>query len=100
MAFLATETEPEALIEEYAAEIAWRLGYDGPQARNMALLKALKSLLGNLPTPQVSEEERAASWAAILERGRQYRKEHPYDDYNPPSKVWQEELYGENGLPK
>ena len=103
MAFLPTTTEPEALIEEYAVEVARRLGYKGPQARNQAVLTALNSLLNVLPPPQLTEEERAESkarWDAIVERGRQYRKEHPYDDDNPPSKVWQEELYNEKGLPK
>ena len=31
MAFLPTTTEPEALIEEYAAEVARRLGYQAPR---------------------------------------------------------------------
>ena len=45
MAFSPTTTEPEALIEECAVEVARRLGYKGPQARNQAVLKALQSLL-------------------------------------------------------
>lgn len=103
MAFLPTTTEPEALIEEYAAEVARRLGYKGPQASNQAQLTALRSLLNVLPPPPLTPEERAeadARWEAILERGRKLREKYPYDDDNPPSKVWQEELYGENGLPK
>ena len=103
MAFFPTTTEPEALIEEYASEVARRLGYNGPQARNQAVLKALQTLINVLPPPPLTPEERAASkerWEAIIERGRQYRKEHPYDDDNPPSKVWQEELYNEKGLPR
>ena len=100
MAFLPKATKTEDIIEEYIAEIAERFGYKGPQARNMVLLKALTSLHSNLPPRQISKEERAARLDAILERGRQYREEHPYDDDNPPSKVWQEELYDENGLPK
>ncbi len=103
MAFFPTTTDPEALIEEYAVEVARRLGYQGPQARNQAVLKALQTLINVLPPPQLTPEERAESkarWEEILEHGRQYRKEHPYDDDNPPSKVWREELYDENGLPK
>ena len=103
MAFLPTTTEPEALIEEYAVEVARRLGYKGPQARNQAVLKALRTLIDVLPPAQLTPEERAESkarWEEILEHGRQYREKHPYDDDNPPSKVWQEELYDENGLPK
>ena len=103
MAFFPTTTEPEALIEEYAVEVARRLGYKGPQARNRATLTALQSLLNVLPPAQLTEEERAeakARWETIREHARQYRKEHPYDPANPESRVWQEELYGENGLPK
>ena len=103
MAFFPTTTEPEALIEEYAVEVARRLGYKGPQARNQAVLQALQTLINVLPQSPLTPEERAESkawWDTMLERGRQYRKEHPYDDDNPPSKVWQEELYDEHGLPK
>jgi hypothetical protein len=93
-------TKPEEIIEEYINEIADRFGYKGPQARNMVLLKALTALHSNLPPRQVSEEERAASWAAIREGARKYREEHPYDPANPESRVWQEELYDEKGLPR
>ena len=102
MAFFPTTSEPEALIEEYAVEVARRLGYKGPQARNRAVLKALQTLINVLPPVQLTPEERAESearWAAILERGRQYREEHPYDPAYPESRVWQEELYGADGLP-
>ena len=103
MAFLPTTTEPDALIEEYAVEVARRLGYKGPQARNQAVLTALNSLLNVLPPPQLTEEERAeadARRAAVREFGRKYREKHPYDPANPESRVWQEELYNERGLPK
>ena len=103
MAFLPTTTEPEALIEEYAAEVARRLGYQGPQARNQAQLTALRSLLNVLPAPQPTPEERAEAKARkefVREFGRRYREKHPYDPANPESRVWQEELYNENGLPK
>ena len=103
MAFFPTTTEPEALIEEYAVEVARRLGYQGPQARNQAVLKALQTLIDVLPLPPPTPEERAKSdamWAQIHEHAREYRKSHPYDPDNPESRVWQEELYGGNGLPK
>jgi len=103
MAFFPTTTEPEALIEEYAAEVARRLGYTGPQARNQAVLKALQTLIDVLPPPPLTPEERAksdATWARIHENARKYREKHPYDPENPESRVWQEELYGESGLPK
>ena len=34
--------------------------------------------------------------------GRQWREENPgeYDENNPPSAAWQEELYDGSGLPK
>ena len=103
MVFFPKATEPEALIEEYAAEVARRLGYKGPQARNQAVLKALRTLIDVLPPPPLTEEERAeakARWAAVMEFGRKYREKHPYDPANPESRVWQEELYNERGLPK
>ena len=51
MAFFPTTTEPEALIEEYATEVARRLGYQGPQARNQAVLKALQTCSTYFPRP-------------------------------------------------
>ncbi len=47
-------------------------------------------------TPEEIAEEKA-HW---LEVGRQLRAKYPYDDDHPPSKVWQEELYNDQGLPK
>ena len=103
MAFFPTTTDPEALIEEYAVEVARRLGYQGPQARNQAVLKALQTLINVLPPPQLTPEERAKSdamWAHIFEWGRKYREQNPYDPENPESRVLQDELYDEYGLPK
>ena len=103
MAFFPTTTEPEALIEEYAAEVAKRLDYKGPEARNQAVLKALQSLINILPPPPLTPEERAKSdamWDKIMEHAKEYREKHPYDPANPESRVWQEELYNEQGLPK
>ena len=41
-----------------------------------------------------------AMLAPIVESGKRWREENPYDDANPPSRAWQEELYDERGLPK
>ena len=43
-----------------------------------------------------------AMLAPIVESGKRWREENPYayDDANPPSQAWQEELYDERGLPK
>jgi hypothetical protein len=38
-----------------------------------------------------------AYWSEIAKRNRAL---HPFDDDNPPSRVWQDELYDEQGLPK
>ncbi len=103
MAFLPRATEPKARIEEYATEVARRLGYKGEQARNQAVLKALQTLIDVLPPPPLTAAEQAeaeARRAAVREFGRKYREKHPYDPANPESRVWQEELYNERGLPK
>ena len=91
-------TQPD--LEARITELAKRLHYHGPNAREQILHRALKTLEDSLPPPRSAEEESAVRWAAILERGRELREKYPYDDDNPPSKVWQEELYDENGLPK
>ena len=51
---------------------------------------------------KMTPEEIRASLESFGEAGRKWREEHPdeYDENNPPSKAWQEELYDENGLPK
>ena len=50
----------------------------------------------------MTPEEIAAEYRVLSEAGRRWREEHPneYDENNPPSKVWQEELYDEQGLPR
>ena len=83
------------------ANLAKRLHYHGPNAREQVLHRALQALEDSLPPrPRSSEEESKAFWEGVLERGRQLREKYPYDDDNPPSKVWQDELYDENGLPQ
>ena len=49
---------------------------------------------------KMTPEEIAAEYRILSAAGRQLRAEYPYDDDHPPSKVWQEELYDEQGLPK
>lgn len=89
-------------LETRIADLAQRLHYHGPDAREQILHRALQALEDSLPgrRPKPTEEERDAFWAGVRARARQLREKYPYDDDNPPSKVWQEELYDENGLPK
>ena len=89
-------------LETRIAELAKRLHYYGPNAREQILHRALQALEDSLPEPRPkpTEEESKAFWDGVRERARKLREKYPYDDDNPPSKVWQEELYDENGLPK
>ena len=89
-------------LETRIVNLAKRLHYHGPNAREQILHRALQALEDTLPEPRPkpTAEERAAFWAGVRERARQLREKYPYDDDNPPSRVWQEELYDENGLPK
>ena len=89
-------------LETRIADLAKRLRYHGPNAREQILHRALKALEDSLPPPRLHspDEESAARWATVLERGLRFREKYPYDDFNPPSKVWQDELYDENGLSK
>ena len=92
--------------EDRIADLANRLGFRGPDAARQVLLMAIAELDSRTPLRRgpPTPEERAAI-RKDLERfranGRQWREEHPdqYDENNPPSKAWQEELYDENGLP-
>ena len=90
--------EMEAQIEA----LAERLALTDPDAHERVLKMALDDLDAKVPplrrkmTPEEITEEKA-HW---LEVGRQLRERYPYDDDHPPSKVWQEELYDEQGLPK
>ena len=90
--------EMEAQIEA----LAERLALTDPDAHERVLKMALDDLDAKVPplrrkmTPEEITEEKA-HW---LEVGRQLREKYPYDDDHPPSKVWQEELYDEQGLPK
>lgn len=96
------------LKPETAARIdalADRLGYSGSDAVERVLKIALDDLDAKAPRPhrKLTPEEIAAEYRLLTAAGRRYRQEHP-DEYadpaNPPSKVWQDELYDENRLPK
>ena len=93
--------------EARIADLAERLGFRGPDAARQVLLMAIADLDSRTPLRRgkPTPEERA-EWRRVLNEiaanGRRWREEHPgqYDENNPPSKAWQEELYDENGLPK
>ena len=84
--------------------LAERIGYDGPDAREQVLERAVKALESYYPAPRkLTAEERVksdATWARVFEWGRKYREQNPYDPANPESRVLQDELYDEYGLPK
>ena len=80
-----------------------RLGWQGPEACQKALTAALEMLESHYPPrPKMTPEEIGRDLESFREAGRKWREEHPdeYDENNPPSKAWQEELYDENGLPR
>ena len=82
------------------ARLSIRLGYTGPDACEQVLKMALDDLESKAPPPyQPTPAEIAAEMKYWAEIGRRNRALHPFDDANPPSKVWQDELYDENGLP-
>lgn len=97
---MATTLKPE--MEARIAELAERLDVTAPDAHEQVLNMALDDLDAKAPPPRckMTPEEIAAEKAHWLEIGRQLRAKYPYDDDHPPSKVWQEELYDAQGLPK
>ena len=96
---VATTLKPD--LEARIAELARRLGYAGPNAVEQVLKLALDDLEAKTPQRRkLTPEEVHAMLAPIVESGKRWRQENPYDDANPPSRVWQEELYDERGLPK
>lgn len=97
---MTTILKPETAAR--IAALADRLGYSGPDAAEQVLKKALDELDARAPRPQrkLTPDEIAAEMEYWAEVGRRNRALHPFDDANPPSKVWQDELYDENGLPK
>lgn len=97
---MTTQLKPEttALI----AAVAERLGITGPDAPDQVVRLALEGLEATAaPSTKLTTEEIEAEYQALSAAGRRWREEHPeqYDECNPPSKTWQEELYDEHGLP-
>ena len=101
---MATTLNPD--IEARIADLAKRLGYAGPRAQEQILKIALDDLDAKTPParPKMTPAQKAEELKALdklRSAGRKWREQHPdqYDENNPPSKAWQDELYDENGLP-
>ena len=99
---MAATLKPETAAR--IADLAQRLGFAGPDGPEQVLKMALDDLEAKAPLPRrkMTAAEIAEEYKVLSAAGRRWREEHPdeYDETNPPSKVWQEELYDENGLPK
>jgi hypothetical protein len=102
---MAAELSPET--EARLDDLAKRIGYFGPNAREQILKIALDDLDAKTPppTPKMTPEEKKMALEKLEElgaAGRRWREEHPdeYDENYPPSLAWQDELYDEFGLPK
>ena len=97
---MPTTLKPE--MEAQLEALAERLALTAPDAHERVLKMALDDLDAKVPSlrRKMTPEEIAEEKAHWLEVGRQLRSKYPYDDDHPPSKVWQEELYDEQGLPK
>ena len=96
---MAITLRPE--LELRVAKIAESLGLAGPEAGHLALLAAVHQLEGALhPKPPYTPEERWAMIQPVVAAAKKWRADNPYDPANPPSSVWQEELYDELGLPQ
>ena len=98
---MTTQLKPEtAALITAAAE---RLGITGPDAPDQVVRLALEGLEAKTaaPSTKLTTEEIEAEYQALSAAGRRWREEHPdqYDERNPPSKTWQDELYDEHGLP-
>jgi hypothetical protein len=96
---MATTLKPA--MEARIADLARRLGYAGTNTVEQVLNLALDDLEAKTPQRRkFAPEAVRAMLDPIVESGKRWREENPYDDANPPSRVWQEELYDEYGLPK
>jgi hypothetical protein len=102
---MVAELSPE--IGARLDDLARRIGYFGPNARDQILKIALDGLDAKTPppTPKMTPEEKKMALEKLEElgaAGRRWREEHPdeYDENYPPSLAWQDELYDEFGLPK
>ena len=99
---MPTTLKPE--MEAQIEALAERLSLTDPDAHERVLKMALDDLDAKIPPlrRKMTTEEIAEEYRILSESGRRWREEHPdeYDEDNPPSKTWQEELYDEQGLPK
>ena len=102
---MAAELSPD--IEARLDDLAKRIGYFGPNAREQILKIALDGLDAKTPQPKPKmTPEQVAHEMEVLEKlresGRRWRREHPDEDNEnyPPSLAWQDELYDEHGLPR
>ena len=99
---MATELKPE--IEARIVDLAKRLGFAGPDVIGQVLGMALDSLEATSPlrADDLSATDIHEEYLMLSAAGRQWRDAHPdeYDEQNPPSKSWRDELYDEQGLPK
>ena len=91
-------------MEAQIEALAERLALTDPNAHERVLKMPLDDLDAKIPPlrRKMTTEEIAGEYRILSESGRRWREEHPdeYDEDNPPSKTWQEELYDEQGLPK
>ena len=97
---MAITLKPE--MEARIAALAERLDVTAPDAHEQVLNMALDDLEAKAPPlrQKMTPEEIAEEYRILSAAGRQLRAKYPYDNDHPPSKVWQEELYDEKGLPK
>ena len=99
---MPTTLKPE--IEAQIEALAERLALTDSDAHERVLKMALDELDAKVPplSRKMTPEEIAEEYRILSAAGRRWREEHPeeYDEDNPPSKAWQEELYDEQGLPK
>lgn len=101
---MPSTVDPET--EARIVDLARRLGFFGPDLTERVLEMALDAL--EAKTQSQAGKVTAAETATELQEleklsavGRRWREENTdqYDENNPPSIAWQEELYDENGLP-
>lgn len=97
---MAMMLKPET--EARIADLAKRLGFAGQNAMDQVLKMTLDALDAKTPPARckMTTEEMEAEMAYWRKVAKRNRTLHPFDDGNPPSKVWQEELYDDRGLPK
>ncbi len=97
---MTTQLKPETAAR--VAALAERLGYTGPDATDRILELAVDNLASKigLPPRKLAPAEMEAEKKYWAEVGRRNRALYPFDNADPPSKVWQDELYDERGLPK